>query len=479
MSRVLWHRSFYVRIAGSIVLFTISLLLLQTLLFNRQRQRRPLGERPPNVMVAIVAADLQAELARDPQSAPDAYLRREFGQAQPIYMVRRNGTVAANRDEPLAADLRRYAESLLSSSGSTPVQPDVPIPFVTAPVQVNGVLDGVVLLPPKDPVRFALERNFEDRLASPGGTLLFVVLTIIAAGFIFEPARRRLRDLQVVSDRLGSGDLAARAAISGADEVSAVAASFNRMADELARRDEALRASDRLRRQMLADVSHELKTPLTSMRGYLETLRDPTLAIDADTRERYFTIVERETRRLEQLVRDLLDLARLENGVTALEPRVFATVRLFEHVRNRHLPELERRHIQVTLTVARDADQIVGDPDRLEQVVENLFANALRHSPDGGRIALDAEVGDTQVRLTVRDSGPGITPAHLPHVFDRFYKVDPARQAVSDGSGLGLSIARAIVERHGGTLTVTSAPGDTAFTIGLPYSPEPAVTPSR
>jgi signal transduction histidine kinase len=114
---------------------------------------------------------------------------------------------------------------------------------------------------------------------------------------------------------------------------------------------------------------------------------------------------------------------------------------------------------------------MVGDPDRIEQVIENLVANALRHTPDGGTIEVGAEVVDDSIRLSVVDSGEGIPLEHVPHVFDRFYKVDQARANGATGSGLGLSIARAIVERHTGTIGVTSAPGRTAFTIELPQDP--------
>ena len=472
---VRWYRSFYFRIAGSIVLFSVSLLILQTLIFTRVRMRSPLGDRPPNTVAAIVAADLESALAQDPSADFDAYLKREYARSQPIYVVWRDGPISSNRSTPLADDMRQHVEGLLQGGTRTAgIEPKVPIPFVTAPVQAGGLLRGIVVLPPAPPPS-QLARDLE-RLASVPGTALLVLLTIVAAAFIFEPARRRLKQLKDASQRLGKGDLTARAPTGGRDEVAAVATAFNHMAAELASRDEALRSSDRLRRQMLADVSHELKTPLTSMRGYLETLRNPAVVLDADTRERYFDTLERETMRLERLVKDLLDLSRLEHGVADLDLRVFATNRVFEHVRSRHQRELQRRNIEARIEVAPAADQIVGDPDRLEQVVENLFANALRHTPDHGNVDLAAQRDGDTVTLTVTDSGDGIPSEHVPHVFDRFYKVDSARTNVSDGSGLGLSIAKAIVERHGGAISVFSTPGQTIFSIALPNHAEPTGT---
>jgi two-component system OmpR family sensor kinase len=243
---------------------------------------------------------------------------------------------------------------------------------------------------------------------------------------------------------------------------------------DLARMDEASRASDRSRRQLLVDVSHELRTPLTAMRGYLETLRMTGLHLDDITRTRYFQTVERETVRLDQIVEDLLDLARLESGVGVLNTRMFAVERVFQHVMLRHERETRVRQVEVDVWVDADADQVVADPDRIEQVVENLFANALIYTPFGGRVELRAECDGDAIVLSVIDSGPGIDAGAIPFVFDRFQKPDPARGRQATGSGLGLPIAKAIVERHHGSIRVTSEPGRTAFTIVLPYqSAEP------
>ena len=243
---------------------------------------------------------------------------------------------------------------------------------------------------------------------------------------------------------------------------------------DLAARDEALRAAERSRGQMLADVSHELRTPLTAMRGYLETLQMADLDLDAITRERYLRTIERETVRLDRIVEDLLDLARLESRAGALNARLFAVERVFQHVMLRHEHETRTREIEVDVSVTEDADQVVADPDRIETVVENLFANALRYTPAGGHIELRANGDGDAIVLSVVDSGQGIAPDHVPFVFDRFYKADPSRARNAPGSGLGLSIAKAIVERHHGSIGVTSAPGRTAFTIVLPHqSAEP------
>ena len=141
---------------------------------------------------------------------------------------------------------------------------------------------------------------------------------------------------------------------------------------------------------------------------------------------------------------------------------------LFERVAERHEREMADRNVRLVSAVASDAVRVAGDPDRLEQAVQNLAANALRHTPDGGAITLSAERVDTSIRLRVSDTGPGIAPDHLPKIFDRFYKVDVSRKAAG-GSGLGLSIAKAIVERHGGTITASNDNG-AVFEILLPVT---------
>jgi two-component system sensor histidine kinase BaeS len=314
-----------------------------------------------------------------------------------------------------------------------------------------------------------------------GPTMLPVVVGVLGVGMalvalvVFGPARRRLRAVQAATERLGSGDLRARAPDGGGDEVAALARSFNKMAEELSARANALEASDKARRQLLADVSHELMTPLTAMRGYLETLSMSELRLDGPTRERYLGIVSEETHRLERIIGDLLDLARLEGGGTTMRRERVDVSAVFGRVAARHERELRERGIRLVQQVAPDAGQVVGDADRLEQALQNLAANALRHTPDSGEITLGSARVPDGVMLSVRDNGPGIAPEHLPLIFDRFYKADAARRAAG-GSGLGLSIVKAIVERHGGRITARND-GGAVFEIVLPDGPEGGQTP--
>jgi signal transduction histidine kinase len=262
----------------------------------------------------------------------------------------------------------------------------------------------------------------------------------------------------------------------GGDEVSSLAHTFNRMADDLSARAAALAASDRARRQLLADVSHELMTPLAAIRGYTETLEMPELSIDPPTQQKYLGIIGDETHKLESLIGDLLDLARLEGGGGTMTIEEVPVRELFGRIADRHGPTLRARNLTLERNVRPSDLTIDVDAQKLEQALQNLAANAIRHTPDGGRITLSAEVIEDgegfAVSFTVKDTGPGIPPEHLPHIFERFYKVDAARSAsTTSGSGLGLSIVQAIVARHGGTVTAANAPdGGTLFEIRIPRS---------
>ena len=262
------------------------------------------------------------------------------------------------------------------------------------PLVVKGRTVGVLgIVPPTALEAFGLEMAVI-------GTVVLLTGTVIAAMFIARPVRRRITDLEEAAVRLGGGDLEARAREEGRDEVARLARTFNRMASELARHAAKLEASDRARRQLLADVSHELMTPLTAVLGHLETLMMPEVHLDDAGRLKYLSIAVREARRLERLIGDLLDTARLEAGGGDLYLQNVSVRDLFDRVVAHHECECLTRHIELVHSVAPGAESVFGDPFRLEQALVNVTANALRHSRDGGRIELVARgSGDGTVAL--------------------------------------------------------------------------------
>jgi signal transduction histidine kinase len=395
--------------------------------------------KPLATIYAVLASDGRS-IFRGPLRPPDASIK---------------GAYDFYRDNPHPASL---PESWIASE------------YQVTPIMVHGAVAGgvgaITVLSWKELIGWKM-------------AMLSAVLLLLATGlagvFVFGPVRRQLADLEAVARRYGAGDFGARAQEFGSDELAALAAAFNRMAADLAARDEQLRASDRQRRLLLADVSHELMTPLTAIRGHREVLSMSELARDLETSHGLDVIAD-ETSRLERLVGDLLDLARLEAGGESLVTEDVSVESLIGRVAVRHEPDARQKGVQVTTSVAAGAEILYGDAMRLEQALQNLAANAIRHTPAGGEIEVRAELSGDSVLLSVRDNGHGIPAEHLPFVFDRFYKVDPARtgdQAVR--SGLGLSIVKAIVERHGGSVSAISQPGvATVFTIQLPIRADAA-----
>jgi signal transduction histidine kinase len=467
-----WYRSLYWRVGLGFVAFLALLLVAQALLFVWLTSQTA-GAFPAasGVRLAeLLASDIRDRMEADPNVDLGTYIAQEYNRVvQPFVVVMKDGRVISNREIPPLL-LVRNTRARLAAMNARSFFPrravrQSPTGRAEASIMVNGELVGLVAVPPGRPAPMAALRPLGPTLLLSG-----IVLLVTGAGaaslLIFGPVRRRLRQLENAATRIGAGDVTARASADGGDEVAALAQSFNRMAADLQARAAALTASDQARRQLLADVSHELMTPLTAMRGYLETLAMAELQLDAPTRERYIGVVEQETRRMERIVGDLLDLARLEGGGSALKREFVDIDALFARVEARHHRELTERNVRL-LSRVDPATHLAGDADRLEQALQNLAANALRHTPDSGEITLSAEPAGGRVRITVRDSGPGVASEHVPLIFERFYKADVAR--ATGGSGLGLSIVKAIVERHGGTITVRNERG-AVFEILLPGS---------
>jgi signal transduction histidine kinase len=297
-----------------------------------------------------------------------------------------------------------------------------------------------------------------------------LLVALVAGLLLSHRLQRRLFALEEHAVRVGDGDLSGRLPSPGRDEIGRVAESLNAMTERLAASSEELRVSDTRRRQLLADITHELATPLTAIRGYTETLLDEGIEVSDPDRVRYLQDVLAAAQRMDLLVRDLLDLARVEAGAGDFTPEALDFSELVRHSVERigraapsGAPSLEWQ------ADATGSTQVFADGRRLEQLVDNLLHNALRHGATGDRVEVRVSGAEGRVRLEVRDHGPGFDPADLPHVFDRFYRADRAR--TTPGSGLGLAIVRAIAERHGGTARAENAsPAGARLVVELPAS---------
>ena len=368
----MWFRSLYWRIALGSIAVLAALLLVQAVVFlwmSGTIATTLLGQSPDRI-AAEAAKDVAEALKKDPAVDIEKFVRDRYGSlTQPLMVVLEDGRAVRNHELPPPDGMRRWpgrppgmgARGGVDGGGTPPdgvlpggaapgtappgsaapdgarpgggragaMRPFGPRmgggreggpPGERAPIEIGGEQVGIVFVAGRNPRTAMFLREFAPTQAVIG-VILLVLGSAVASLAIFRPAHRRLRDLEAVAQAIGEGNLSARAPETGGDEVTALARAFNQMAGDLEARTQAVELSDRTRRQLLADVSHELKTPLAAIRGYAETLAMPEVSLDEQTRRRYLDIVGDETVKLERIVGDLLDLARLESGGLTLTSR--------------------------------------------------------------------------------------------------------------------------------------------------------------
>lgn len=320
-------------------------------------------------------------------------------------------------------------------------------------ILVNGEVVGYILpsvvLPP------SLRLNTEQlaflsrvRAALVLAALAALAVALAVGGLLFRSIIRPLQQLTGASQAIARGDLSARAPIRGADEVAQLAHAFNQMAESLARAEEA-------RRNQTADLAHELRTPLTVLQGTLEAMGDGVYPAD---RENLLAALA-QVRTLSRLVEDLRILSQADAGELTLRKVPMDVGSFLEEVVEVHRSAAQERHLSLSLERPAALPLVMADRDRLAQVMGNLLSNALRYTPPEGRIVIRVTNRGRDVVIAVADTGPGVPPEELPHLFERFWRRDASRRRATGGSGLGLSIARHIVEAHGGHIWAEPTPG--------------------
>ena len=281
-----------------------------------------------------------------------------------------------------------------------------------------------------------------------------------------------LSDMSAAAKKLSMGDMSVRLDESSMEEVNELATTFNAMVDSLSNMEE-------MRRGFVANVSHELRSPITSIAGYLQGMLDGT--IPESEHRRYMQVVYDETQRLSRLIRDLLDLSRIESGSVPLNPVDFDICELLRRVLIKFEGRLEGKNMELDMQMPDDPLYVHADVDRIEQVVSNLIDNAIKFCGQYGKITIGASAQNGILTLFVQDDGAGIKEEDLPHVFERFYKADKAHTS-GLGTGLGLSIVKKILEQHGQRITVESKVGQGAkfsFTLALAKHARKEEKPAR
>ena len=294
------------------------------------------------------------------------------------------------------------------------------------------------------------------------GTISMLV-GVLLSYLIASRQTRPIRAIQKAVSAFSGGDFTARVPLDGSREMRELAESINRMAEDLSNLEES-------RKTFVASVSHELRSPMTCIQGYIEGILDGT--IPPEEREKYLDTVLSETKRLTKLVHDLLELSRFESGKFPLSLSDFDVDEMILSTMFKLEQRIEEKHMLVDISFKEQPLYVRADADRIEQVLTNLIDNAVKYGCEGGQLTVWTHSVDSLAYITVKNEGPAIPPDDLPFIFDRFYKVDKAHTS-GMGTGLGLSIVKRIIEQHDKTITVTSSGRETAFVFTLQKAAPP------
>ena len=345
--------------------------------------------------------------------------------------------------------------------------------YAAQPIRMGGTTNGQIV----GAVAFSLSSPHGSRGAvfatavSRGILLAALAVALLAAGVAMLFSRRLtqpLAQMTTAAARMAGGDYAARVAVAAPDELGNLATNFNEMAAALERDVRELRRQERLRRELIANVSHELATPLTAIQGFTEALLDGVVQEQGE-RDETTRLIAREAARLRRLVDQLRQVALFESGAQALDRAPLDLPVLAGETLDVLSGEIERKQIVISNELPSNLPAVYADGDRVTEILLNLLDNALRHTPQGGAIKIAGAVEGRSVRVSISDSGPGIAPENRERIFERFYRLDASRSSATGGSGLGLAIVRALVEAHGGMIGVEERPGGgTQFSFTLP-----------
>lgn len=309
--------------------------------------------------------------------------------------------------------------------------------------------------------------------ASEHDLMLATVLLVFAGGmamtlgfFLASAITNRIHSLEKASRSLAAGQLSVRVPVQGRDEIASLAAAFNQMAAQLEAADAKQREVERLRSDLVAWVGHDLQTPLASIRAVLEALADG-MVDDPEAVQRYLQTAQRDVRSLSLLIDDLFQMAQIDAGGLRLDLTPNSLSDLISDTLESFSALAQRQGVTLEGSVSPDVDPVCMDAPRIGRVLNNLVGNAIRHTPAGGSVQLRARRAGSRVEVVVSDSGEGIRTEDIPHIFERFYRGEKSRSRATGGAGLGLAIARGIVEAHGGEIRLESQPGQGTHFIFL------------
>jgi signal transduction histidine kinase len=397
-------------------------------------------------------------------SAPEGHVKRHSVSLAPIKRY-----LAGNSKYPLLGDdPRGTLRSKVFSAAAIPGATHSTNPNADPAGYLYVILEGEAFDSATDMVRGSYILRFATTGLGAG------LLLALAAGLTaFALLTRRLRLLSQIMSGYGKGQHDARnrfpVADNSRDEIDLLGANFNTMAERIDQQVRTLQQTDAKRREMVANVSHDLRTPLTSLHGYLETLLLKDESLSTEERRQYLEIATNQSARLNELIGELFELAKLDSSETLLNIEPFSLSELVHDIIHKFQLAAEQRNIRIQANFAQNLPFAYGDIGLIQRALDNLIENALRYTPSGGRITLSLQGQSDNIMVKVADTGQGIPKEEIEHIFDRFYRLEKNRTASGQNAGLGLAIVKRIIDLHGSDIHADSQPNQgTTFSFSLP-----------
>ena len=488
--------SFYAKLSGLFLVLIVSLGVILAVLGGKTAQRyADEVEQKLNRTLAEEMVPRFEPLLRD--SIDHAGIREKIkdmtgiNRRIEIYLLDKNGRLKASFATPSAAidrknidmgPIRRFMEgSELPILGDDPRHESTQKPFSVAHIEIMGREHCYLYVILGSEQYASVAGMIGDSYIIQGALTGLGLILLVVAGvglLLFRRLTKRLRHMQDGVAAFEQGDFETRIEVDSTDEIGQLAKCFNSMADTLEETMEELRQADRMRRELVANVSHDLRSPLASIQGYLETVHMKDGDLDPEERRRYVKTALRNAQRLNTLVSELFELSKLETK--QIEPTIepFPIAELVQDIVMQYQPQADEQGVELAVDVPERHVRVQADIGLVERALSNLIDNAIHYTPTGGRVHVALENEAEDVCVEVGDTGPGIPEDDLPHIFERFYRVDKSRDRDKGGAGLGLAIAKTILELHERSLDVDSTVGEgTRFRFRLPV--EDGVQPAH
>lgn len=485
-------KSLYAKLALTLILLLfVTAVVYSAITFSLTRQAIIGDLQREN---ADIAANLAAEIPQTVAGAIDQQYTNQLFRLMMIvnpdvelYLLDTNGTISSSSVESntlslSAVDLQPLIEFINGNRefplfAEDPRSAQEPVTFSVAELNAGEKPLGYLYVTLRGEDHEAYTAGRATEFISTIGLYALIsslLVSLLAGLLIFKRITSRLQILScLIEDFQQSGYQTSEhyrdiANDSGNDEITRLGSSYDAMATRIADQFGLLQAQDKNRRSFIANISHDLRTPLTATQGYLEMLIQKHTTLDEEQRQRYLNIALKHSKRLQNLIRDLFELAKLDDQTEQLNNEVFSLNDIVSDVVQGYQPTASKKQITLTSNTGKDHSLIKGDLAMIDRAVGNLIGNALQYTQDGGWVRIEANSEDTNsVRFTIEDNGPGINPGQIENIFKRFHRADNQHNE-SSNAGLGLTITQRIIDLHGGKLLVENTGSGTRFSFSLP-----------